>query len=110
MIALKCPRCSHELALSESERGQEVRCPRCGAIMPSESIGGRAETVPAKAVTKKPAGTDSSSVPTPTPASSHDNDTLAPPISGQPETFPYLSPTENPNELGSLAHYRVLRL
>src|SRR5262249_2478971 len=102
MIALRCARCGHQVEVSEAAREREIICPRCGQLVSSNPAAEDALTVSASAP-------DFSAEP-PTREDSDNEETVSPHSSGAVEVFSFLAPAQGPNEMGWLAHYRVMRL
>jgi eukaryotic-like serine/threonine-protein kinase len=114
MIVLQCAYCGHEITVSESMRNVGVRCARCG-----HPLAAKPASDPAKTEIGGPAlgglddndlsGTARQAAAAPT-SHAGDEDTLAPRPAGRALSFAFLSPPKEPNELGRLGHYRILRL
>src|SRR5271165_2000176 len=99
MIALKCPRCDHELEVSPASASLGVLCPRCGANVPADAFAGPAEAAPARGNAPNPN-------PTIGPSLSPTLDNSA----GATPSFAFLRPAEEADELGRLGNYRVKKL
>jgi serine/threonine protein kinase len=95
MIALKCPRCDHELEVSQASASLGVICPRCGASVPA----GGADSAQVRSNASAPNPTIGPSV-----SQTLDNSEGATP------SFAFLRPPEGPDELGRLGTYRVEKL
>ena len=103
MFALKCAGCGQQVDVSK--RDGDVHCPRCGHLVSSKSEPQAGAIAAEKSLGSFRPGGDASG------QEDTDNDeTLSPVTSGEFVTFPFLSPAQGPNELGWLAHYRVIRL
>ena len=108
MIALRCARCGHQVEVSEAAREREIICPRCGQLVSSNPAAEDAVTVAAQAFTSLSAPDFSAELPT---HKEPDNEeTFSPHSSGAVEVFSFLAPAQGPDEMGWLAHYRVMRL
>jgi ABC-type branched-subunit amino acid transport system substrate-binding protein/tRNA A-37 threonylcarbamoyl transferase component Bud32 len=89
MIVLRCSRCEKEIEIREPLANQTVLCPHCGELLAKGSDGEELEVA--------------------------DQETRLPPGQGpsgdtDPEELSFLQPKQNPDELGRLSHYRVLKL
>ena len=108
MIALKCARCGHAVQLRAATQEREIACPHCGLKMPSDSASADSKTISAPA---SPPGTEADfSVMALTKKEPLADETLAPRAATKVEVFSFLSPAQQSDELGWLAHYRVMRL
>ena len=110
MIVLQCSHCGHQIEISESLRGREIRCARCANPLSLKSADG-----PNTEVGVLPLLTPSVLAGGPLQAEvvtnhSGDKETFIPESVGRAVSFPFLSPANGPDEVGWLAHYRVLRL
>jgi serine/threonine protein kinase/ABC-type branched-subunit amino acid transport system substrate-binding protein len=107
MIRWKCARCGHQVEVSEAARKREITCPRCGQLMSSDPA------ADAVTVSAQPFSASSAAgffTEAPTHKEPDDEETFSPLSSGVVEAFSFLSPAQGPNEMGWLAHYRVVRL
>lgn len=97
MIALKCPHCGQSVEAPDAAFGATVACPQCARpVSVDVGLGGP--------VTPTPATPSPSLSPTIGPAPG------APPPRPSEATHAFLDPGQQPDELGRLGHYRVLRL
>ncbi len=108
MIALICSRCGHSIEVSDSLRGQSVRCARCGhSLSPQETASPVTEI--GGAILNRPADAASESGDFGLTGHVGSDETPLPRAAGD-LSFPFLSPPQGPDEIGRLAHYRVMRL
>jgi hypothetical protein len=104
VIFWTCAGCGNQLEVSDTVQDGEITCPRCGQIVSSN------EASVAQTIDAKPFGKASTLdfFAYGAPHNKVDNEETNP--SEKAEEFPFLSPTNVPDELGLLAHYRVVRL
>jgi serine/threonine protein kinase/DNA-directed RNA polymerase subunit RPC12/RpoP len=110
MILLQCAHCGHEIAVSESMRGEAIRCARCG-----HPLAAKAEADSAKTEIRPPPSLGSldsdlslqAAVPT---SHAGNEETLSPRPAVRPLSFAFLSPPREPSELGWLGHYRIMSM
>jgi serine/threonine protein kinase len=104
MIAWTCAHCGNQLEVSDTVQDAEITCPRCGQIVLGNeaSVGKKGDAKPFA----EPSTADFFAWAA--PHKKADNEETNP--SEKAEEFPFLSPTNVPDELGWLAHYRIVRL
>jgi WD40 repeat protein/tRNA A-37 threonylcarbamoyl transferase component Bud32 len=128
MIAFSCPGCGKSLKVKDDLAGKKGKCPHCQqpvavpAGLAPQSAPSRSEG-PAEPRTLPPAGppqqTRAWGPGRPGPAEAErvtrgggepPAHTIAPGAVANPEHFDFLAPAEQPDELGRLGNYRVLRI
>jgi ABC-type branched-subunit amino acid transport system substrate-binding protein/DNA-directed RNA polymerase subunit RPC12/RpoP len=112
MVAMKCVQCGHELERDAFAANEEIACPNCGEKIKLLTSDPNAPTEEAQALVIPPAQTRFDQANTPNPGQKNAITHVDP---AQPQTisyaaFPFLKPTTEPNILGWLAHYRVIRV
>jgi len=106
MIAMKCAHCG-EVDVADAPPGTTVVCPKCGKpAVPGAASGAGPSTIldsptPAPALALTPTIG-------PTPSAVYGNSPANAPL--PPAGYTFLDPGQTPDELGRLAHYRVLKL
>ncbi len=109
MIVFPCPGCGVQLKVKDDLAGRMGKCPGCGkavqvpAATPAPAAREVAAEAPAEAPPKRPAS-DFLAPPTPIPVASS-----APRPTSTIE-FSFLTPAQEPDEMGRLGPYRVLSL
>ena len=106
MIALKCPHCGRETTWSPEDLRDAVPCVRCGRVSASALM--RADHMPATLQSPPPDSNHAS--PLTPPSNSNTDPTLAAPGIKPITSFEFLAPAQSPDELGWLAHYKIVRL
>ena len=106
---LQCPRCATvvESLSAEDTLVEAVQCPRSRRRDARGSHPGPAGTAEGPA---RDAAAGAIDTPFQKPWGQSTGHALCPPPQGQPEQFGFLAPPQGPDELGWLAHYRVLQL
>ncbi len=116
MIALKCPNCGHETTGSLNDLRNAVPCANCGRTLTNEAVQTDSVTGPAAPTVQAPPPgkvtfDPHDEVGTTTPPSNSNTDpTLAAPSFKPITRFDFLAPAQSPDELGWLAHYKIVRL
>jgi formylglycine-generating enzyme required for sulfatase activity len=131
MIAFTCASCRKRLSARDEQAGKRVKCPGCGQAVTvpqgSESLAGQhrsgsvsledARTLPPEA----PSGPQVRTLP-PSGASRHDHESrsdagshtaggpAAGGAGGNRELYDFLAPAQQPDEIGRLGAYRVLKV
>jgi len=107
MIALQCPHCKAGLEVADFPSDGRINCLNCGrSFVVTSGSAGAANEVPPPPVEMSPESVSLSITqtdlrrPTPSPEASSTTRASAP--------FDYLDPPRGPDEIGRLAHYRVL--
>src|SRR5689334_16821135 len=85
MPVFACSSCRHPLSVADAHAGRAVRCPACRAVLQAPTV----------SVPPRPSATVSSKT--------------EPTAAAGPAALPFLAPPEQPDELGRLGPYRVLR-
>jgi serine/threonine protein kinase len=105
MIAFVCPYCAAPLRVDESKAGRAGPCPACSRVVRAPGSAGAAPSdSSAAAVRASGQATQPSAAEDTAPALS-DSLQLAP-----PPDYPFLAPPQDPDELGRLGPYRVLKV
>ncbi len=116
MITFKCIHCGHQIEASDSVRETAIRCARCGKMLAPKPRSTAASTEIAATPILQSDAKDLDVAPPMAPADvatdqSCDGETLIPKAKKPIDpSFPFLSPAQDPGEIGRLAHYRVIRL
>jgi serine/threonine protein kinase len=108
MITFSCPHCGAQLRVRDSLAGTTAPCPACSQAVQAPV----AESTPADSLVslgQKGAARDSSP---PTVRMTGPSEDTTPPVPKRapPREYPFLAPPSQPNALGSLGPYRVLRV
>src|SRR5262249_40091635 len=95
MLEFTCSGCSQRLRVAENVAGRKVKCPRCGTILdaphrPASSLSDEKTQPPSVAEPPRLLRAPSSTI--------------------DPEIARLLAPAEQPDEIGRLGSYRVLRV
>lgn len=102
MTGLKCPRCGQQLEGDESKLKAPF-CPRC-----ENPEANRTAEPDYPTIIEAPGSAGKSGL---SSQSATNHDTVAPSRAYGPlSVYPFLSPADSPDELGWLAHYRVMKL
>jgi serine/threonine protein kinase len=116
MIALKCPQCGRAIEVSDSMRGVEIPCARCGQVLlssasPDSTNATELGLSPLDQMALEDIAVSAGLSGGNTTNQSGGDDTLIPtPTAPAPPVLTFLSPPKGPYELGWLSHYQVLRL
>src|SRR3954468_7458095 len=95
MITLLCPSCHHEVEVSSLQADVPASCPLCGSHLPA-SGSADSHDPPTAIGSLHPETATRGTTPT----------LVTPAIS----SYPFLEPPRQPDELGWLGHYRILKI
>jgi serine/threonine protein kinase/predicted RNA-binding Zn-ribbon protein involved in translation (DUF1610 family) len=121
MLTISCSSCKKKLRVTESVMGKKAKCPSCGKltiVSTPAGVGGNQEAptiAPAPipdGPTIFPSQPDASNVPTDSQAANPDPTIAAGTENSghDPALTDFLAPTQNPDELGRLGKYRILKV
>jgi predicted Zn finger-like uncharacterized protein len=107
MIAFACPHCGASLRVDESQAGRAGSCPACSKVLRAPASGGSSPSE-SSAASVRPSGQQ-----TVHPRASAED--TAPSLPDSPELepspdYPFLASPKEPDELGRLGPYRVLKV
>jgi serine/threonine protein kinase len=107
MIAFACPHCGAPLRVDESKAGRAGPCPACSRVVRAPASGGPSSSE-SSAAAERASGQRTyhpSAAAEDTASPIDDSLQLAP-----PPDYPFLAPPQDPDEMGRLGPYRVLKV
>jgi endogenous inhibitor of DNA gyrase (YacG/DUF329 family) len=113
MLVFPCPSCGKNMKTGTELAGKKVKCPGCAKVV---SVPAQAQEAP-QSLNGRQAGVDEKTLP-PSNASPKNLGSVIQGIAlsayeqmqaNAKETFDFLAPPQQPDELGRLGHYRVLK-
>jgi formylglycine-generating enzyme required for sulfatase activity/serine/threonine protein kinase len=105
MLSFPCPACGKTLKVKAAAAGKKAKCPHCQAPL---QVPGPVEdrTIPPQ---QAPRHAEARTLGGQKPNAAG-GDTVSPPAAGNQELYDFLSPSQQPDEIGRLGEFRVLKV